>query len=91
MPTPSTLSTCDIWLPWKHYATSNGIFFKVKVRDIRHAINNALQNSLLLALGTYERAECGEAFGCHGAIVGEGTDKMNESESRLMGNSLEWT
>ena len=42
-------------------------------------------------MGTYERAECGEAFGCHGEIVGEGTDKMNESESRLMGNSLEWT
>ena len=75
VPTPSALSTCNIWLPWKHYATSNGIFFKVKVRKIRHAIKNALQNSLLLALRANERAKCGAAFGCHDVKVWVGTDK----------------
>jgi len=50
-----------------------------------------LQKCLLLALWAGERAKRWAAFSGHGVKIWVGTDKMNESESRLMGNSLKWT
>ena len=74
VPTPTTLSTCDIWLPWKHYATSNGIFFKVEIMT-RHAVDDPLEVSLLGALWADEGAKWRATFSCHGVKIWVGADK----------------
>ena len=78
MPTPSTLSTCNIWLHRLNYTSTDCILLKVEIRT-RHAIEDELKYCLLLALWAGEGSKCGAAFGCHGVKIWVGTDKLDES------------